>query len=186
MSVSVIFGDIFAVMKKVRDEGIVKSLDSLVAQRGGGGKGDSALDLLIEAGPGDGGGGDGGKRHPYKASTRLYLLVKGKKRRVVSMARVVVYSSRRACDGPEGLGAEDLVGVVSAVVTDEKHRRKGFAKQVMESVLADTHPMNLALSAATKGAGAKELYRSVGFVQGPGATMVMQDRTREWWMTDAN
>jgi GNAT superfamily N-acetyltransferase len=175
----IIGGDIFAVMKRARDEGLLSSVDSLVAQCSGRGKGSSALDLLIEAAPGgDGGGGDGGKRHPFKLSTRLYLLVDGNV--AVSMARVEVYSSRNACDGAKGIKAGDMVGVVSAVVTDKKHRRKGFARDTMKSVLADTHPMNLRLEAV---GAAKELYRSVGFSQ-TGSKMVMKNRKKEWWMID--
>ena len=178
---SFVGGDIFSVMRKARDSGILKSVDRLVEQCSGRGKGASAMDLLIEAAPGDdGGGGDGGKRLKHKHSTRLYLLVVRK--RAVSMARVVVYSSVCPCESGRKVGVEDMVGVVSAVVTDEKHRGKGFAKSVMTNVLADTYPMNLRLE--SEGA-AKDLYRALGFVGRPRSKqMVLKNRGKEFWMID--
>jgi GNAT superfamily N-acetyltransferase len=154
----IIAGDIFAVIGRARDEGWLRGLDRLVGQCSGRHPSATALDLLIEASPArTEDGGRGMKLFPHKQQTRLFVGLMGNKTmKPVSMARLTMYA-----DSCEPRSIESAVGIVSAVVTHEGYRRKGYGRRVMESLLADSWPLELRLEADDK--GATQLYRGLGF-----------------------
>lgn len=168
-----IVGQLHAAAARVRDAGLVKSVDQLLAQL----RGPPALllDLLIESHPDrdDGGAATPAAIHGPKLETHAAFYVAdadagpgpgggGGRPRVDSMARLTLYGTARK-----------RVAILSAVVTRRGRRRAGLATRTVGALVRKCCPPGVPVRLTCTDANAG-FYARLGFEEKAGGYMELK------------